>query len=265
MAFKRKRVSAPRRSVRRRFRGGFKKSTGRRRFAGGSSGRTAFVSAQDGRSFANGFRSRRMSKSAWRRSLWTSTLHKAHYRSVETNSVNIAAPVVIDTAALIQFQALAGDFFTVAGGLQQIDAGIPPPLFSGDITLRGGISKLSFSNNGTGDAVKVRVFTCWTNRNPDQTILPGTVPSDWDPSLIPEFERFGKVTGMREFFLLPGNRPSEISYRYKPRKIDLSIYTNGGEQLMYIVTISSTSTLTLGGETVTFLKSHNVSFAGDAV
>lgn len=264
---KRKRISGPMRMNRRRIGGVF---SGTKRAPLRSRRRRApTVSAQRGNVAGIGFRSRRMRRITWRRLLWNQTLFKPHFRSVVDASNTIPAPVSVDAARLDSTFALAANFWTAAGGLQSIDNGVPVPgAFVGDIVLRGGLSRLLLSNNATVDSVRVRVFTVWTNKNPDLSIVPAVgsaVQISWDPSLVPDFERFGKVLKSQEFILLPGQRPIEITYRHKIRKVDQAIHNLGGEQMIWIITTSQCSNVDGGTQAVTISNGYNISLCGDAV
>lgn len=270
MAFNRKRRSTSsfrprsmRALQRRRFTGGFRASSSRRRR------RVSAVSAQLGNVKSIGFRSRRMSRSAWRRALWRDTLFKQHWRSLESGSQTLNAPASIDDAELGYLPALNASFWTAGGGTVASDVGGTVPLFTGDIVLRGGISKIQFSNNAVSDSIRVKLYMVWANTSPTVAgVLPAggsIVDAAWDPSLLADFARFGKVIGQREFIIVPGQRPTEVSYRYKPRKVDQVVFNNLGEQLFWMWTINQMSNVDGGTQAVTVQRSHNVSFSGDAI
>jgi len=262
MAYKRKRSSYGGTSKRRRTYGRFRGSRfARRRIARGAGG-TRFNSAQAGTVTTSGWRTKKISRRRWRKSLWDTTRHETHWRSIFSGTFQNATPNVINTAIQITVGAITGSFWTVGEGLQPQDATEAAPFFAGDLVLRGGMSKMTMSNNTSLDSIKVKVWTVWTTERPDFAILPTPVPPEWDPSIVPEFERFGKPVGMREFFLLPGNRPVEITYRYKPRKIDKDIHAIGGHQLFWIITAYSSSPNDTG-DNFTLQVTQNVSFSGD--
>lgn len=261
MAYKRKyNTSTFSRRVRRRRLGSYR--TVRNRFS--RRRRVQTISGQSGTIRNTGFRSKRLRRGAWKRYLWRSTLNDPHYRTLFADSNLTPTPANINTCTIDSARAIGNNFWTIPQGLQQLDNGVTPPTFVGDITLRGGVSKIMFSNSSsqnTGDAVKVNLYMVWTNRNPDFSILPTIALTGWDPSLIPDFERLGKVIGTREFWCLPGAIPMEVLYRYTPRKVDQAIHNAGGEQLLWVYALSGSQNLT---DQVEAQATYNLSFSADA-
>jgi len=230
-------------------------------------------SAQFGKSYSTTFRTRKIGLRRFRNHLWNSTLFKAHYRSVAGASTTIGTPNNTVEATLIRTRALHNDieqFYRVNGGITAIDTGILPPGFNSDIILRGGIARISFSNHATDDAVKVKVWAVWANASPDLTIVPTplTVPAEWDPSIFADFRQFGKVLMQKESVLLPGSRPFEVTWRFKPQKIDDNTWSSEqGSQLYWLYSLSqmqNTEPITPTPEVITVVKTFNVSLSGDA-
>jgi hypothetical protein len=190
-----------------------------------------------------------------------------HYRSVFTASIARTVPASIDVGIMNVSKAIENNFWTAAGGAILLDAGVALPTFRGDITLRGGVSKCWLSNDAAVDSVRAKVYLVWTNHNPDAaslTALDGTtVEAGFDPSMVPDFMRSGKVIKSYEHILLPGQRPVEIVYRYKIRKIDQAVHNANGEQLFWITILSQMSNIDGGTQSVVFGKTHNLSFSGD--
>jgi len=240
--------------------------SGRRRSSGRRTKRTRVVSAQSGRASTGGFKGGRMSKKAWRRSLYRATMHEAHYRSYKTDSGTFTTDSSPNNARFHRAAAIAQNFWTVGGGAQIIEEGGSVPTFVGDVTIRGGQSKIEFTNNSTVDCVKVKLWLVFTNRNPSFSILPTNgdpTGRDFDPSTIPEFERVGRVAMTKEFYLLPGNRPTEIAYRLRPRKVDQTIHNLGGEQPQWMYTLACNSNVDSTVDNVTVIDSHSLSFSAD--
>jgi len=269
MAFKRKRVNAPfMRSSRRRSTGRFKST--RRRRSGATRSLTS-RSSQFGKAAFNGFRSRKVRTSTFRRWLWRDTAYKAHYRSVAALSADVSTPNHTVQATWGTNRALfngVGDFWTTAGGATPIDEGTTVPTFGETIVLRGGLARITFSSNATDDAVRIRCWAVWAKSNPALTIS-SPVPLEWDPSCWQDFARFGRVLDMREIMLIPGSRPFDMTWRYRPQKIDKEIFnTSNGNQLYWMYTISQTNN-TEGppatAEVVRVTVSYNTSFSADEV
>jgi len=248
-------VSKKRRLNRRRY-GKFRRS-GRR---------VTTVSGQSGSIRNNGFRSRRTSHRRWRNILWTSTLPKQHWRSVKSVSSTQNTQSSPDLVDIITAQAMPDNFWTTAEGLQPAETGVAAPTgFTGDLVLRGGKASISFSNIGnadTADAIRIRLWMVWTIKEPAAILPTIPVPTAWDPSLIPDFGRLGKVIGHREFFIVPGNVPMEVSFFFKPQKIDRAIFNAGGETLSWFWAANGLNT---GADSYVVQQSSNLSFTGDVL
>jgi len=267
MAFRRKRVSAPfRRNVKKRTTKG--KFVRRRRFGGNRS--LTSRSAQFGKAAYNGFRTRKTSVKTFRNWLWRDTAYKAHYRSIAGFSGNVSTTNDTTLATFGANRALfntVADFWVPLGGANPIDLGTPVPTFGETIILRGGISRITFASNSTDDAVRVRCWAVWANPNPTLNNI-SPVPIEWEPSCFEDFKRFGKIMDMREIMLIPGSRPFDMTWRYKPQKIDKEIFnTSNGSQLYWMYTVSQCNNTELipAAETVTVTISYNVSFSADEV
>lgn len=220
------------------------------------------------------FRTRKTPKSVFRRWLWQSTMSKSHYRSIRATTTAMSTPNDIVNATLAVF--IPGTdginpFWTTGGGFQPEDTGITPT-FLGDITLRGGVSRISIANRVTvaeataTDAVRVTVFTVWNNPNVPGFTFPATVPITWDPSVFPDFQRNGKVIGRKEAILSATGDTLELFFRHKIQLIDQPVYNNNGSRLAYFVLVSQvTNTEAVAApETVDVVLSWNYSFSADS-
>lgn len=233
------------------------------------------------REFASGvgtFRGKKTSLRAYRNRLWNDTLFKPHYRSLfDTTEVFILTPNNTNQATLAIYNALPT--FWVSG-LQQLDSGVTPPLFRGDIILRGGLARISLSNNRDianspdTDNVRVTVYGVWTTALPQTPLpLPATVSTMWDPSVVTEFEKFGKVLFKKECILKADGDSVQIDFKFKVQKIDQGIFSqaivNGprGQTLVWMVLASQMSNqeATPAVEGISVVTSHNLSFSADAI
>lgn len=238
-------------------------------------GRTSTITGQSGVAKSFGFRSRRVRPRVYRRMLWRDTLNATHYRSAfDILNVN-NAPATVTNANAALYQALPGNgFWLVSGGLQAYDTGITPPLFTGDITIRGGLIRCALANESINDSVRVKVYLIWANKNPDPAkVVTGAALSTMaDPSLFADFDEFGKVVMMREMTLLPLSNPVEIFHRLRVQKIDQGEYlpnpgpviNSGGSQFYWYVLTSKMSSISVGVAPVRIVTSHNLSFSADA-
>lgn len=260
----RRKVSTNRYAIRNRFR------NTRSRFSRFSS-RTASVNAQLGNSTSFGYRKRMIPKRAWRSALLNETRFKAHYRSLRDVGLTFGVPAGVTTATVGVIIPLPGTnpFWLAANGAQPIDLAIAVPIFdNSSIVLRGGVARISFSNNDlTSDSYRLRIWGMWSKSNGSPTSLPaGPVPTMYDPTVTADLaSQELTIAYFRETFLLPGNKPYEIFHRFKPQKIDFNAYTNDNLKFFWFFTISQTSDVLAVSPGVTIVSSTSVSFAGDVL
>lgn len=273
MAFKRKYSGTVLRNVKRRiFSKRFKKSSvyNRKRF--GKRGFQA-ISAQLGNYVQPKYRSRKLSSSSWRRNLLASTRFKPHYRSIATVSSIASTPTNVTQATkvnLIPLKHIVGGanyFWTAGGGCQQIDAGVAVPSFSNSsIMLRGGRASMSIGNNSTVDSVRLRIWLLWTRAGSDKGGFNAvtTVPTQWDPTVWPDFYESFKLVQSWEHILLPASRPFEIIKMLKAQKIDFDAYQGDDWELCFTFTIAQCTDIdTPTASSVTYVTSYSLSFCGD--
>lgn len=262
MAYKRKRVTASRRRTFKR-----RKVTRRRRFT--RNGRTT-TSRASGATSVGTFKTKKTSLRSYRNRLWMNTLDKTHYRSVFDATSAMTTPNTLTTATLTLFNALSTPFWTVGGGAQVVDLAIAVPGFSGDIILRGGISRLSISNRPQAttaamDCCRVTIYAVWTTANTATfPAFPATPSTMWDPSLVPDFERYGKVMFKREALLKGDGEAVQVYFKYKPQKIDQAIFSAGGQRLVWMVLVSQLTNPDATAEDLDVVNSQNISFSADA-
>jgi len=246
----------------------------RRRFSRTTRGKTYTNRASFATSVGT-FGGRRTSVRRWRNMLWNDTIAKQHYRSVFDITGNFQTPNNLTQATINIQSALPNNFWTAAAGAKSPDTIGAIPTFTGDITLRGGIARIAVSNRVNpvdtqpSDPVRVTIFAVWTDSNTQGFLLPtGQVETMWDPSLFPDFTRFGKVLFKRETILKGDGESIQCYFKFKPQKIDQPIFNLGGHKLIWFILASQlTNTEADGGtpETLDFVLSHNVSFSADAV
>lgn len=219
-----------------------------------------------------GYRTRRTSARQWRSILWRDTIASSHWRSLGTGSQIANTPNSVFTASVIEIVP-GGSFWTAAGGTVPIDGVTPPPVFTGDIILRGGVIKLTLTNtpnaDGLGsDPVRATIFACWRNKFHNVSFaLPPTVPLSWDPSVLAEFNSsYGKVLYKKEVLLKGDGEVFDMTHRMRVQKIDRAVYNQGGSRVTFIILLSQTSNTELVplAESVTITDSINFSFVGDA-
>lgn len=269
---------ARRRYRRRRFGRRRSRRYGRRRMRRGGRRETATTS-QWGRPFTTRLtRGRRGTRSSYHRSLYNTTKFKAHYRSTEETSLIVTTPATVEAAAVHIQRALftsgarggGNAFWTAAGGALPIDAGVVVPPFDANIIIRGGIARCEVYN-GAVESVRVDIFSVWTNAHPlDEFATDFTVSSEWDPTLQPDFQRFGKVINRKTMFLEPKGSIL-VTHRFKTQKLDTPQFigldgitsdTPSGKTLFWFIKVLPCAVL---ATPVIVKTSWNISFCGDAL
>lgn len=237
-------------------------------------GHRRIISTTTRNSYATSVRplSRKLPIRSWRRLLWSTTQMRTKYRSIRDEFITINMGLWTTGATLGVLQP-NGTFWLPIGGLQQHDVGQPVDNFSGDLIIRGGITKLvlSLRPRNTGgvpnqiDSVRVTVFMVWTNKIP---VIPGTtwptnVISTWSPDIVPDFQIYGRVVGRKECLLKDGGEGVEIIYRHKVQKVDQAVHVQNGGRLNFFIVCHQTSNGDGTGEAIDCILSHNLTFCGD--
>lgn len=257
MVFKRKRVYAPRR-------GGFKKRRGGRRFARRRQKSSAFTSkAGSGHTFA--FKSRRVTRSKWKKMLWDSTLQSTHYRSnlaINTSSTTPVFATQYQTTILPAYRLGGNQFYTVTGGFIPPDTGVLTS-FVGNIVVRGGTVGCSISNINAGTATqRFKVFLIKTSRKWTGISFPANPLIGFDPSQIIDFKlNIGSILLSKDFILDNGST-MDLKYRLPIHKIDRGEYD--GDQNSYVWAIFGND-VEAGGSVWFTTTYFNLSFSADAI
>jgi len=247
--------------------------TRRRRFTGKSRNRTITNRAENAYSVGN-FRTRKTSRKTYRNRLWRDTWSDQHWRSVQS-AAGTAIPSFLLEEASVTVVRPADEFWTPAGGTIPAAQTGAVPAFRNNVTLRGGIASLAVSNvadnDTTGETVRVTIFYVWTRKNPaspTEFFVRVTAPIRWDPSVEPDFTKYGSVFGRKEAILKPGDCV-EVFHRQRIQKIDLDVYNPlegpGGSRLEYWILASRMEgPVAADPPTLATVTSHNYSFVGDA-
>lgn len=222
------------------------------------------------RPYGNKYKSRRLSRKAWRRVLWRDTLTDTHYRSVGNGSIVIATPAVQATSSVtvlyptfVGVPSLTTAFWTATGGAQPHDTGVAVPTFIGDITLRGGVIGIVIS---VLDAVVLdvacTVFTVALAKNADVSKLPATIVYGGDASDAADFADFGRILDKKEYIMNYQNPSFTVERRLRVQKIDQEQWaTKLGQQIVFVVQLANLqSGAAVNVQTTTY---HNLSFSAD--
>lgn len=241
--------------------GGFKK----RRVARRPVRRSTAFSTQTGSGSGFGFRSKKISRRAWNKKLWDSTLQKSHYRSngAQGGSVNTATSQ--SQMSVVTTQAMdngVGAFWTQGGGCIELNDGEGVPTFVGDIIVRGGKFGIKLFNGATDRPVMIQVWLVKSAPRPTTANLPATVQMGWDPSTVPEFiQDIGKIIFRREF-QLETLAEMTIERRTGIMKIDQENWATGAQRFIWI--IAAADPVAASAVTVGITTYFNCSFSGDS-
>lgn len=267
-----------------------------RRFKRRGIKQTASYTTQFGGSLKGGFRSSKLRKRRWRGALWSYTLCRPHFRSVAHrfasftstatpgNGMIFYVPMIgVNSDIGNRIDHVGSEFWVNNGGVQPLDEaeGVGP--FRGDIVIRGGMCRYTLNNSDTADAFRVKVFAVWANTSPKMIagtfgLLPQftTRTCEWDPSVLPDFQEFGRVLYNREVMITPGNSVSGI-HRLHTQKIDQEVFRGEGGPLplgtivpagmqpywfFQVIPVSAQST---DEPTLSLTTSFNLSFVGDQI
>ncbi|AJD07526.1 putative capsid protein [Sewage-associated circular DNA virus-17] len=268
MAFKRKRIMARR--------SGFKKRriSRKSRFARKKRGSGTRSWTQGGsRAMDTRFRSRKLLNSGWRRHLWGQTLHLSPSRSaLPVPIVQTSGTILGKGSAVLYWPTFnnaapsAGNaFWTTAGGLNELDAGVTAPTFTSEnLIIRGGRIGITLTQLGSvSDDIGITVYTLAMAKNTATGRLVTPVP--WGVSIdsAPDFAELGKILDRKDYIMDANFRAVTIERRLKCQKIDMDQYSiQGGQQIAYcVVTTNLTSTTNV---TTNFLIYHDLSFSNTA-
>lgn len=214
----------------------------------------------------------------WRRHLLSDTHANTHYRSLFSAATlrNTAAAGTNNALHFDKTLALptgATSFWLAAGGAQPVDTGNPVPGFGRNIIIRGGRISCSIALRTTPlaitETVKVTVYLIWRKPCSDNAILPasGDRPPLWDPSIEPDFTRYGRIVKKWQAILEPysGSSSLQMFHVIKPQKIDHENFEQSGSHLEWVTCLQK---LTVGGLPTAGLDvviGHSLSFSGDEI
>ena len=259
---KRKRSSGPS------FRRFKKRKTGFKRRSAVRQGRPS-----DGIVAAVPYRTRRISRRAYKHKLWEYTSMLPKYRSYLGRTSTITTPAnntdfTVNTTFLLQgTTGAAAPFYTTAGGLQNMDAGVTG-VFKSSIVLRGGSTLITvYNDTETGDVnndnVEMIIAIIKCSDAFDNTVLSSTQPSAHGIDYTPEFRRqVGRVVAQRRWLLKDGENQS-LGFRYPIQKIDAGDYAV--EKKMYALYLAVRNGFGASAQACHFKWQHDLTFTGDLI
>jgi hypothetical protein len=113
------------------------------------------------------------------------------------------------------------------------------------------------------------VYLVWRKPCSDNAILPAAAdrPFLWDPSVEPDFTRYGRVLKKWQAILEPqtGSASVQMFYRIRPQKIDHENFEQAGSRLEWIICKQKLTATAPGNATVDVQVGHSLSFSGDEI
>lgn len=224
------------------------------------------------------FKRKRFNPKAYRKALWRSSEAGQKYRTANAVASILATPLNRFNMnaywiARIQDSGGGSRFWQDAGGLY-VGNEVPVTTdFGGsDLFIRGGVTRILFSNPIGGFPVRVCTWLAKTTQNGTPPANPFGVPQGWDPSLPDEallptdpnrdVYKFYTFWGAQDTILKPGE-VFERSVPIKAQKVDQDQWINTRGRDFWIVAVQNVATNnTLSVDCTT---SWNASFTGDRV
>lgn len=295
MAFKRKRVYAPksswggkkRRTLRKRG-SRFKRNVRRMpRMASNNTRSTGATNMLVGR--------RKLNKRKFNNILWNMTVPMQHYRSAAAQSVAVSVSVNVPVGnwVMTAFTPLSetNPFWTVTGGLQAVNFAltpVPPTLSPNTVIIRGGFTRLAVKNNDTAvvDVLRIRIQKAYVKQQlRNYTDANSVSPfSEWLAETVNDFNITAGVTVGQANSLTIADRADYDEYLHRPvddkemllqpndefevkekmhvKKVDCDAFARGGKYYpIYFVYIGNEGSAGGAAVSCNVLTSHNLSFA----
>lgn len=261
MAFKRKRVFAPRRSSGKR-----RRSMGRRFKR--RSWKSAAYTSKTTRPISNYFaRKGRLTPGKirrWKRNIFRSTQFKDHYRSLYANSGTFATPANETTATLNLLQAVdngSAPFWAVGGGAINTQTGTLP-LFTGDVVIRGGVASLVVNNNDNNSQMNVDVYFIGRTDGFDNSSVVTPQVRFWDPTCLIDFDLLVGKPLKKWSTMLEPLESLQCEMKLGVMKISPNEWSADEKRPHWMVLASSNDGTAI---TYTVVTGINLSFAADAI
>lgn len=210
----------------------------------------------------------------FRKRLLSDTTSNTHYRSLWTTSTTQSAPATPVNITVTKYPALplpsVQPFWTTPAALP-VDTGNAVPGFGRNIVIRGGRIILSVSlRTSTPDTVKARVWLIYRKPCTDDTLLPSSSSTNawtWDPSVTPDFTRYGRVLRTWQAILEPttGSCSFQVFHTLRPQKIDHENFEQKGQTLEWVVGLHKLSNIGAAVAPTDVQYGHSLSFSGDEI
>lgn len=256
--------------------GAKKRRTGLRKRRSRRGKKTISWTSQTGSAQGLQYKSRKISKRAWRRKLWNDTLAQQHYRSAGVGpNVVVSSTAQGDGAVNVinpTFIGVPGPttaFWTVTGGLQITDEGGTAVTFDEtDLVIRGGRIGLTITcPDSITEELGVTINVVRAFANPDYGLVTGTITYGSNLDAAPDFNRrFGRVLYKKTAILSNTYSSVTLEHRMQVEKIDQETFgTVLGGQILFIVVVTPLQTSPAVAYQLPILTYHDMSFSGDTV
>lgn len=217
--------------------------------------RNAVMSTNGLRGGGLAFKSRKISRRAWKKKLWDNTLATDHYRSIQTTLTTSTTPGTRTDARWFTIRCFPSNFYVSPGGAYPPVSGTSD--FTRSVTIRGGkVTLLCY--NASPVSLRLRLFLM-------RTILGGTLPGttvvkfDYDPTIESGNRKDFKIYKDWTFIVGP-TESVNVEHRLGISEYDTSI---GPNQYVWNWGIVHSNLTTNAPVTIDFYHGHNMSFSGD--
>lgn len=243
----------------------------RTRFARKRRGRARIGKPSENIIAAVPFRTRRISRRAYKKKLWDYTSMLTKYRSAlnRNSSIDTLASTTGWKVDVLPFM-IASDtspFYTTTGGLLAHDTGVTGT-FKGNLVIRGGQLLVKLFNNtevadGNNDSVECVIAIIKGSYAFDSTALVNTTPSVRGIDYAPDFARkFGRLLVQRRFIIKEGESQS-LAYRLPIHKVDEADYVERKHIYYLYIAVQNGFVPTI--QTCTYAWGHDLTFTGDLI
>lgn len=216
-------------------------------------------------------RKKPFNKRVYRRKLFNASSDATKYRTIFSLTGTNTTPVSMSRARVTTRAAILQDFFLISGGSTEASF-VTTANLKDKIFVRGGTMRFTLTND-PGDAenlvpIRVRVWFGWMREtnfpafeavfgNPD-------VSSIWDPTIVPDWQRYFKISDYCEKILLISDSLG-WEKRVRPFQFDTSTPGIAAYNLpAYVISVAPLATVTVP-VTYSVNTSYNLSYTADAV
>jgi len=213
--------------------------------------RSQAYSSQRGNTSMAGYRGRKVPYRRYLNQMWRSSNFKEHHRSINSTAIAMTSNVSNTAADVFITPMITNSFWSTGGG------SIVNLTVDEDIFIRGGVANITYRNNGSAP-VTVRTYKIFRH-SAEAFSIPTPQSAMWDPTTVPNFERFYNIRGTFKTIIEPGDQ-NTINHYIGKRKVEIGDFNDGYRRDYWVTTINSTNGAVVS---VTSLIGHSISFVVD--